>query len=120
MSFNKPRCNCPDAINEAKKNMFSNYNSQTFDRNWRTKTTNAGTISEFNGIRKRGFYCKHELAVLRVRGEMETAFPNGIPYEPKIEQLPPIAIEYQQKFDSDNLGSDKTFLNPIYEVIDNV
>lgn len=121
MTYNRPVCNCPDAANEAKKNLFSSYNSSTFDRNWRTRTNSStGVTSEFGGIRQRGFYCKHEMAVIRVREENDAAFPNGIPYEPPIQKLGEIGTQYNQSFDSDNLQSDFTFIKTIDEVIDNV
>lgn len=120
MTFTKPVCNCPDATNEAKKNLFSSYNSNTLDRNWKSRTSAEGVTSDFTGIRKRGYYCKHEMAVLRLRNELDAAFPDGVPYEPKIEKLGEIGIEYNQSFSSDNLQSDKLFVATISEVIDNV
>ncbi len=78
MAFSKPICNCPDAANKKAKNLFSRFTSETFDNDWG---------EGFGGIRARGYYCIHELAVLRVRGEMEAAFPNGIPYQPLIEDF---------------------------------
>lgn len=104
MTYNRPVCNCPDAANEAKKNFFSSYFSDTFDRNWKTKVDVEGAISSFNGIRNRGFYCKHELAVIRVRDEIKEAFPNGIPYEPIIENINLQDFQYRQTFDSDFLN----------------
>ena len=46
------------------------------------------------------------MAVIRLREEIEGAFPNGIPYEPLIEELKPERTEYVQPFDSDYLTSD--------------
>lgn len=33
----------------------------------------------FTGVKDVGGYCIHELAVLRVRKEIDDAFPNGLP-----------------------------------------
>lgn len=121
MTYNRPVCNCPDAANKADKNLFSSYNSNTFDRNWKTRTNSStGETSEFRGIRQRGYYCKHEMCVIRVRDEIGQAFPNGIPYEPRIEKLGEIGTEYLQRFSSDTLQSDFTFIPSIDEAIDNV
>jgi hypothetical protein len=91
--YNPPRCNCPDAINSSPKNLFSSSQSKTFDRKWKVG---------FIGIKQRGYYCKHEMAVINYRGETEQAFPNGIPYEPKIDSNLITRPQTQQRFESDD------------------
>jgi hypothetical protein len=80
MAYNRPTCNCPDASAQKQKNISSQFFSEQFNRNW--STTDKGT--SFGGIRNAGNYCIHELSVINYRGEMDQAFPNGIPYQPLI------------------------------------
>lgn len=112
MVYNRPTCNCPDASHKLNKNLFSNYNSSTFDRNWKTKTNSTGQQTNFQGIRERGYYCEHEFSVMRLRGEVETAFPSGVPYEPPITPLPTNQNTYNQIYESDFL-----YLKPISKLI---
>jgi hypothetical protein len=113
MAYNRPVCNCPDASNKVGKNLFQNYYSTTFDRNWKTRTNSDGSTNEFGGIRQQGYYCYHELCVIRERGEMADAFPNGIPYQPVINDIAPIDIEQPPQ----SLQSDSLFIKPISEVV---
>lgn len=110
MSFIRPNCNCPDATQNADKNLFASSQSQTFDRNWDSRIASDGAVTPFPGIRDRGGYCIHELAVLNIRQEIDNAFPNGIPYEPKIDALPP-RRRTAQKVESDSL-----YLAPVPEI----
>lgn len=70
MGLVKPVCNCPDAANKRKANPGSDYISMAIPSDW---------SENFDGIRARGGYCIHELAVLRIRGDMKKAFPDGTP-----------------------------------------
>lgn len=91
-TYKRPRCNCPDAVNSLNKNLYSSYTSETFDRNWDTN---------FTGIRDTGGYCIHELAVIMYRKELKQAYPQGIPYKPRMDS-PKIFKEYEpQLVDSD-------------------
>lgn len=110
MVFIRPSCNCPDATQNADKNLFASSQSQTFDRNWNSRTSSDGSVTPFPGIRDRGGYCIHELAVLNIRQEIDDAFPSGIPYEPRIDALPPRRIA-NQRLDSDGL-----YLAPVPEI----
>jgi hypothetical protein len=92
MAYKKPQCNCPDATNKRDKLIGSPYLSETFPSDW---------SSGFNGIRAKGGYCIHELAVIIYRGEQKQAFPDGIPYEPELTSDIIIESKRKQIFDSD-------------------
>ncbi|MBO3463135.1 hypothetical protein G7B40_001475 [Aetokthonos hydrillicola Thurmond2011] len=70
MAFKKPVCNCPDASAQRTSNVSAEALSNQIASNWSTG---------FKGIRAAGGYCEHELAVLRIRKELDTVFPGGIP-----------------------------------------
>ncbi|RUR76996.1 hypothetical protein PCC6912_39550 [Chlorogloeopsis fritschii PCC 6912] len=82
MSYSAPRCNCPDAANKAPANPNSPYVSEIVANDW---------SSGFNGIRANGGYCIHELSVIRIRDEIDQAFPNGIPKDLRTPGLPKLA-----------------------------
>jgi hypothetical protein len=103
MTFVRPICNCPDATQKQNKNLFASSQTLTFDRNWQSRTSSGGTTIDFPGIRQRGGYCIHELAVLRITDTQKEAFPSGIPYKPKINSLLPRRRQ-SQRFDSDGLS----------------
>lgn len=65
-------------------NLFSGTTSNAFDRVWVSRIGSDNTVYPFPGIRTRGGYCKHEMAVLIIRGDLSTAFPNGVPYQPRL------------------------------------
>jgi hypothetical protein len=109
MTYNKPVCNCPDGAAQELKNLYSNYQSRLFDRNWRVRTTSTGSV-DFHGIRDRGYYCKHENCVIIIRGEIDDAYPSGIPYEPPIRPLPP---DEKSLFPID---SDDLYIKPIGDI----
>lgn len=102
MAFQNPVCNCPDATQNQNKNLFASSQTLTFDRNWNSRTTSQGIVKPFPGIRDLGGYCEHELAVLNIRKEIGDAFPSGIPYQPKIDSLPP-RRKPTQRYQSDSL-----------------
>lgn len=66
----KLRCNCPDAIAARAKIPGANIFSLQFDSDW---------SKGFNGIRNNGGNCQHELAVMRIREEIDVYYPQGIP-----------------------------------------
>lgn len=70
MAFKKPRCNCPDAINKRAGDLSADSISLQIPSDW---------SDGFIGVKAIGGYCIHELAVLRIRKEIKTAFPDGIP-----------------------------------------
>lgn len=70
MAFSPPRCNCPDATNQRQGDPAGASISLQVSSDWSTG---------FDGIRDKGGYCIHELAVLRIRKEISAAFPDGIP-----------------------------------------
>lgn len=106
MTFIRPICNCPDATQEHNKNLFASSQTLTFDRNWKSRVTSNGNTITFPGIRERGGYCIHELAVLRINDTLKDAFPNGLEYKPRIDSL--ISRRKQsQSFDSDGLHLSK-------------
>jgi hypothetical protein len=84
MAFEKPVCNCPDATQAELANVFSNTSSRLENRNWVSRTGSNSVVYPFPGIKTTGGYCKHELAVLIIRQNLSDAFPNGIPYQPRI------------------------------------
>jgi hypothetical protein len=94
MAYKPPRCNCPDATNKRNILVGSPYISETFASDW---------SSGFNGIRTKGGYCIHELAVIMYRGEEKLAFPDGVPYEPELNNNVIMEAKQKQIFDSDNL-----------------
>lgn len=102
MAYQRPMCNCPDATQSQNRNLFSSFQSRMFDRNWNSRTTSQGVVKPFPGIRDRGGYCEHELAVLNIREEIDDAFPTGIPYQPRIDGLPP-RKKPVQRYQSDSL-----------------
>lgn len=69
MTFQKPKCNCPDATNQRQRDPGANALSNQISSDW---------SKDFNGIRNADGYCKHEVAVLRIRKELSSAFPNGL------------------------------------------
>lgn len=109
MTYNKPVCNCPDGAAQELKNLYSNYQSRLFDRNWRVRNTDAGIVN-FHGIRSRGYYCKHENCVIVIRDEVDDAYPTGIPYEPPIRPLP---VESKTLFP---VASDNLYIKSIGEI----
>lgn len=70
MVFRQPRCNCPDAANKRPGNPGADMMSLMVPSDW---------SDGFTGVRAIGGYCIHELAVLRVRKEIDDAFPDGLP-----------------------------------------
>lgn len=94
MAYKRPQCNCPDAINKRNRLVGSPYLSETFPSDW---------SQNFGGIRSKGGYCIHEIAVIIYRGEIKQAFPDGIPYEPEIDTSLIVSSKKQQIFQSDNL-----------------
>ncbi len=70
MSFKKPVCNCPDAANSRRSDPSAESLSNQIPSDWSLG---------FKGIRAAGGYCEHELSVLRIRFEIDVAFPTGIP-----------------------------------------
>lgn len=98
MTYSRPRCNCPDATHTLEGNPSTRFPSRLTPSDW---------SNGFTGIREEGGYCIHELSVIRIRKELDDAFPNGIPADyptepapkpeddefwaiPKIPPLPPI------------------------------
>lgn len=75
--FSAPRCNCPDAIQSRIGQTTARFPSRYFSQAW----------TDAVGIKDIGGYCKHEMAVLIIREELDKAYPNGVPYRPKIEPL---------------------------------
>ena len=70
MAYNKPRCDCPDATAARQRDPGADYISRQIGLDW-----SAG----FDGVRARGGYCIHEMAVIRFRKETDLAFPSGLP-----------------------------------------
>jgi hypothetical protein len=110
MVFVRPICNCPDATQNQNKNLFASSQTLTFDRNWNSRIGGQGQTILFPGIRDRGGYCIHELAVLNIRGEIDAAFPQGIPYQPKIDRLT------NRRKAKQSLDSDFLYISDIPEV----
>jgi hypothetical protein len=92
MSYKRPQCTCPDSANKRNKLVGSKFLSETFTSDW---------SDDFGGIRSKGGYCKHELAVIIYRGEEKQAFPDGVPYQPPIESDLIIKNKARQVYDSD-------------------
>lgn len=70
MPFRAPKCNCPDAINKRGALPGASAVSDQYKSDW---------SGGFTGVKSIGGYCIHELAVLRVRKELKSAFPDGLP-----------------------------------------
>jgi hypothetical protein len=87
MAFQKPVCNCPDATQVENANVFSNTSSRLQNRNWVSRTGSNSVVYPFPGIKMKGGYCKHELAVLIIRNNLVDAFPDGVPYQPRINSF---------------------------------
>lgn len=99
MAFRQPRCNCPDAANKRGGNPGADTLSEQIPSDW---------SSGFNGIRSTGGYCIHELAVLRIRKEVDAAFPGGIPKDLRASmppRLPQEKLRYKLQTPS-RLGDD--------------
>lgn len=79
MAFVKPKCNCPDAIHQIGRDPGAQSLSDQIGGNW---------VTGFTGVREIGGYCIHELAVLRIRKEVDAAFPSGLPKDMR-SPLPP-------------------------------
>lgn len=89
MVFRPPKCNCPDAINKASAIPGAQALSEQYNSDW-----SAG----FVGIKSVGGYCQHEMAVLRLRKEIDAAFPNGVP-----KDLPtPVPQKYRESSNIDD------------------
>lgn len=87
------QCNCPDSVNKRSQLNGSPYLSELFPSDW---------SNNFSGIRNRGGYCKHEIAVILYRGEQDKYFPNGVPVEMPIDSSLIKTAKQKQIFDSDN------------------
>ena len=86
-------CNCPDSSNSRSRLTGSPYLSELFPSDW---------SNGFGGIRSYGGYCKHEIAVILLRGEKDKYFPNGLPIELPIDSSLIQTVKQRQVFDSDN------------------
>lgn len=97
-TFRRPVCNCPDASQKRSPDPYATSQSGFDLADWSATAT---------GIRDTGGYCIHELAVLRARGEMKLAFPNGVPND--LPSLPPDTIPLRREIktqDNPLMGDD--------------
>lgn len=94
VAYKRPQCTCPDSTNKRNSLVGSAFLSETFSSDW---------SDDFNGIRSKGGYCKHELAVIIYRGEEKLAFPDGVPYDPPIQSDVILTSKQKQVYDSDFL-----------------
>lgn len=87
MVFRPPRCNCPDAVNRRVGNPGADFISLQIPSDWSVG---------FTGVKSIGGYCIHELAVLRIRKEIDDAFPDGIPKDLRTPDAVKLQRERQQ------------------------
>lgn len=98
MNFQKPRCNCPDSLNKKGAIPGSRTFSLQFPSDWSIN---------FQGIKtKSQGYCLHEIAVLRVRKDLEKAFPSGIPNDLPV----PVPEKLQKRKDNNYKLQNPSFL----------
>lgn len=83
MGFQRPFCNCPDAIHRREANPISSNFSEQFGSDWSTGFEGAA-------------FCQHELAVIIIREELEEIGGAPIDY-PTPKSVNFIANKYKQK-----------------------
>ncbi len=83
MPFQRPNCNCPDAVHRREANPISSNFSEQFGSDW-----SAG----FNGAE----FCQHELSVLIIREELDEigGAPTDYPTPPSVNL---VASKYKQR-----------------------
>lgn len=64
------KCNCPDALNKKDANPNGKFLYDLQKNDW---------SNSFEGIRSKNMPCKHEIAVYRLRKELNSIYPEGIP-----------------------------------------